>query len=263
MHARWSIQGPRPLTQVMSTSIYQLALMANLMEEAIALATISAFFIRVISCGSRAPWSTSAHQYPDRLSHTRACNMPRIRGRSRRGAAWYAAQSRRKRKETFERAIAMATRRRRQRHRRPPREFDEEKTPAAGSDTQLEHTLFDAHANWHPCMTFGLAGPSQPAEDFPEEERPYTPCYVVEELPPEFTRAAEVRNDQNEKEATTEERADTNCPEQHNSVDWDLLSLLFEIRKLLDDQVFRMARLEQRLDMFYAAHSRAAPKKQC
>jgi hypothetical protein len=214
MRARWSIQGPRPLTQVRSTSIYQLVLMAELTEEVIALATVSAIFIRVNSCGSRAPSSTSAHQYPDRLSHTRAhtdraCNMPRIRGRSRRGAAWYAAQSRRKRKETFERAIAMATRRRRQRHRRPPSAFDEQKTPAAGSDIQLAHTLLDAPANWHPSMSFGLAGPSQPADDLPGEERPYTPCYVVEELPPEPTRAEEIRNEQSGKEATTEKARTT------------------------------------------------------
>jgi hypothetical protein len=112
-------------------------------------------------------------------------------------------------------------------------------------------------------MTFGLAGPSQPAADLPGEERPYTPCYVVEELPPELTQAAEVRKEQSGNEAAPEERADTNFPEQHTSVDWDLLSLLFEIRKLLGDQVFHMARLEKRIDMFYAAHSRATPKKQC
>jgi hypothetical protein len=129
----------------------------------------------------------------------------------------------------------MATRRCRQRHRRPPGAFDEEKTPAAGSDIQLEHTLFDAPANWHPSMSFGLAGPSQPVEDFLGEDRPYTPCYVVEELPPELTRAEEIHNEQRGKEATTEERTDNNCPEQHTSEDWDLLSLLFEIRKLLED----------------------------
>jgi hypothetical protein len=85
---------------------------------------------------------------------------------------------------------------------------------------------------------------------------------VVEEPPPEPTRVEEAPNEQSGKAATTEECVDSNCPEQHTSMDWDLLNLLFEIRKVLEDQVFRMARLEQRLDMFFAAHSRATPKKQ-
>jgi hypothetical protein len=119
-----SIQGPRPLAQVLSTSLYQLVLMVEMMDAVIALATVSAFIIQVDSLDSRLPSSTQAHQRHGRFSHIRTpiespggihrvCNMPRIRGRSRRGAAWYAAQSRCKRKETFERAMAMATRRRR------------------------------------------------------------------------------------------------------------------------------------------------------
>jgi hypothetical protein len=244
------------------------------MDAVIALATVSAFIIRVDSLGSRLPSNTQAHQHHGRFSHIstpiespgsiqRDCNMPRIRGKSRRGAAWYAAQSRRKRKETFERAMAMATRRRRQKLRRPPRAFGEERIPAGGSENQPEHTLFAAPVNWHPCTSFGLAGPSQPVEGIPGDERPYSPCYVVEEPPPEPTREAEAPNEQGGRAATTEERVDNNRPEQQTSTDWDYLNLLFEMRKLLEDQVFRMARLEQRLDMFFAAHSRATPKKQC
>jgi hypothetical protein len=189
--------------------------------------------------------------------------MPRIRGRSRRGAAWYAAQSRRKRKEAFERAIALATRRRRQRQRRPTRELEKGKAPMADSDSQLGLSRFEESAPWQQRATFGLDGPSQTAAASPDEERPYTPCYVVEELPPEPTQTAATCNEQDGNAAAPEERADTNGPERHASGDWDLLSLLFEVRQLLGDQVFRMARLEQRIDMFYAAHSRAAQKKQC
>lgn len=274
MHTRRSIQGPRPLAQVMSTSIYQWVLMVDMMEAVIALATVSALIIQVDSPSNRLSSSTQAHQHPGRFSHIRTpiespgstqrdCNMPRIRGRSRWGAAWYAAQSRRKRKENFERAIAMATRRRRQKLRRPPRAFGEERIPAGGSDIQLEHTLCAAPANWHPGTSSGLAGPSQPVEDIPGDERPYTPCYVVEEPPPEPTRDEEAPNEQRGKAATIEERVDSNHPEQQASRDWDYLNLLFEMRKLIEDQVFRMARLEQRLDMFFVAHSRATPKKQC
>jgi hypothetical protein len=48
--------------------------------------------------------------------------MPRIRGKPRRGAAWYAAESRRKRKKDFEKAMAIVARRRRTRSRLPPKE---------------------------------------------------------------------------------------------------------------------------------------------
>jgi hypothetical protein len=86
---------------------------------------------------------------------------------------------------------------------------------------------------------------------------------VEEEAPPEPTREAEGHNAQGAKAATSEEFVDSNRPEQPPSMDWDYLNLLFEMRNLLEDQVFRIARLEQRLDMFFAAHSRATPKKQC
>ena len=115
----------------------------------------------------------------------------------------------------------------------------------ADSDSQLGLSRFEESAPWQQRATFGLEGPSQTAAALPDGERPYTPCYVVEELPPELTQAAEECNEQGGNEAAPEERTDTNGPERHASRDWDLLSLLFEMRQLLGDQVFRMARLEK------------------
>jgi hypothetical protein len=260
------------------------------MDEVIALATVSAFIIRGVSPDSRLPSNTQAHQHHGRFSHITLewslllvtspipsnstpterpgsihwdCNMPRIRGKSQRGAAWYAAQSRCKRKENFERALALATRRRRQKPRTPPMAIVEEEIPTGGLESPPEHTLFFVPENWNPRSFFGSAGTSRPAGGNTGVERPYSPCYVEEEPPPEPTREAEGHNAQGGRAATSEERMDSNRPEQQPSTDWDYLNLLFEMRNLLEDQVFRIARLEQRLDMFFAAHSRATPKKQC
>jgi hypothetical protein len=41
------------------------------------------------------------------------------------------------------------------------------------------------------------------------------------------------------------------------------LPLIFELRSLMDDQFFRLARIDQRLDMLFAAHSKNLPQRQC
>jgi hypothetical protein len=41
------------------------------------------------------------------------------------------------------------------------------------------------------------------------------------------------------------------------------LELIFEMRSLVDDQAFSAMRLSQRLDMLYAAYSKATPRRQC
>ena len=56
---------------------------------------------------------------------------------------------------------------------------------------------------------------------------------------------------------------DSHCPEQPPSVDWGYLNLVFEMRNMLEDQIFRLARMDQRLDMLFTTHSRTLPKKQC
>jgi hypothetical protein len=205
-------------------------------------------------------WQSSTHSttvtISSRGTHSPAAyspgiDMPRLRGTPRRGAAWHAAKSRRKRKEAFEKALAIATRRRRLRGMA----IVEEEIPAEGLPSPPAYAWFTVPENWNPHSSFGMASTSGVAreQDTPGSdghEAPYTPCFVEEEAPPEPTC-----NDQSSHAATG--------PTQPPSPCMDHLSLLFDVRNLLEDQVFRIERLEQRIDMFFAAHSRATPKKQC
>jgi hypothetical protein len=68
-----------------------------------------------------------------------ALAMPRVRGRPRRGAGWYAADSRRKRHRNFKRVVTIAKQRRRRAitaASSPPRTFVEE-DPEHGAPTGL------------------------------------------------------------------------------------------------------------------------------
>jgi hypothetical protein len=128
--------------------------------------------------------------------------MPRIRGRSRRGAAWHseesrrkrkqkfeAAESRRKRKQNFERAMAIAARRRKTRPRTPPMAYVEEVIPEGGPPSPPGHTLFMVPDNWNPSTSFGTHSKCQSDCKVSDPstattEKPYSPCYVEEEAPP-------------------------------------------------------------------------------
>jgi hypothetical protein len=85
--------------------------------------------------------------------------MPRIRGRPRRGAAWYAAASRRKRKAQFEAAMAIVTRRRRHssrhstRPRTPPMAYVEEVVPDEGPPSPPAK-VFNPPDNWQSTTGF-------------------------------------------------------------------------------------------------------------
>ena len=41
------------------------------------------------------------------------------------------------------------------------------------------------------------------------------------------------------------------------------LNLIFEVRSMVDDQIFMVFHVNQRLDMLYAAYSSATPWRQC
>jgi hypothetical protein len=106
---------------------------------------------------------------------------------------------------------------------------------------------------------------SNPAADSIAET--YSPCYIQEEAPPEPTIDGETtgRARQENRKATAETNAseETDSRDQPPAVDWVYLDLVFEIREKLEDLDFRLGRMDQRLDMFFAAHSRASAKKQC
>jgi hypothetical protein len=167
--------------------------------------------------------------------------MPRLRGTPRRGASWYAAKSRRKRKEAFEKAMVIAARRRRSRGKA----IIEEAPPDERQENLPEYTWFSVPGHWNSRLNVGADSTTGTAEGqgHADSEAPYMPCYVEEEAPPEH----------NQPDPAT----------QSSPPHADYLSLLFEVRHLLTDQVFRIERLEQRIDLFFAAHSRATPKKQC
>jgi hypothetical protein len=109
--------------------------------------------------------------------------------------AWYAAESWRKRKGKFKKSMVIAARRRKNRPCTPPMEYVEEVIPEGGLPSPPEHTLFMVPENWNPSTSFGSYNIRQPASNVLDPstatiEKPYSPCYVEEEAPPEPTKEA-------------------------------------------------------------------------
>ena len=182
------------------------------------------------------------------LALPRRFAMPRLKGTPRRGAAWQAAKSRRKRQVMFEKSMAIAARRRRTRGWA----IIEEEIPDEGQDAPPALNFVSAHFDQANTLA-GASGRSN--RDDSGKDEPYSPCYIAEEPPPEPTRPDHGEHRQ-------KANAGTN-PAQSHPAAGDYLSLIFDVRHLLDDLVFRTGRLEQRMDLFFAAHSRATQKKQC
>jgi hypothetical protein len=70
------------------------------------------------------------------------------------------------------------------------------------------------------------------------------------------------RSEQTSKAATESRHpasVDSHWQEQPSFTDSGHLALIFELRSLMDDQVFHLARIDQRLDMLFAAHSKNLP----
>jgi hypothetical protein len=219
-------------------------------------------------------WSKATHLERTLVIY-RTPTMPRARGKPRRGAAWYTAESRRQRKKKFEKAIAMAAIRRSTTPRMPPMAYVEEVIPEDGLESFPEHTLFTVPDNWNPPSEFGSDSKPPPVSILPGPsatslEEPYPTCYVEEEIPPEPPMEAALQA-HNQQAHTHHEAAETIPPvsidshrqEQPLFADSGYLTLIFELRSLLDDQIFRLARIDQRLDLLFAAHSRTLPKRQC
>jgi hypothetical protein len=94
--------------------------------------------------------------------------MPRIRGTPRRAAAWYAAESRRRQKKEFERAMAIVARRRRTRSRLQSKEREEEVNPQANPPVHARHTVSVALNTQNPSSSLGTYCTRQPAGDKPD-----------------------------------------------------------------------------------------------
>jgi hypothetical protein len=189
---------------------------------------------------------------------TKAPTMPRLRGKSRRGAAWYRAESRRKRISYFEQALKLATTRRKQKLRSSPMAIIEE--------------ISWEEAQQHLASLANQMGPKLQQEaarwdlNAPIDEDLYPPCLVEEETPPKASEEKEKFAGQTsgaQGDSSSQAHQASEEPDQTPVVDLRYLSLIFELRHLMDDHAFRLARLDQRLDMLFAAYSRSTPKRQC
>jgi hypothetical protein len=223
--------------------------------------------------------------------------MPRARGRPRRGAAWYASDSRRKRQKKFEKALAMAcTRRTRKpgRTRTPPMAYVEEIVPDKPIQVPPEHLLFTVPDNWDlPTCFVNDAKPQVPGmthshkEDDPAGE--YTTCHVEEEFPGNTEEKANSTSGEPPEEAAQQDKlqgqqggsanedkeeidAQKPIPLSSPQGEWqdqppllhpEHLELIFEMRSMVEDQIHRAIQISQRLDMMYAAYSSTSPSRQC
>jgi hypothetical protein len=80
-----------------------------------------------------------------------------------------------------------------------------------------------------------------------------------EELPERTADLQKQRTTSGQKEAEAEMKSPPSPPFLHP----EHLNLVFEVRSLVEDQIFRAVRVSQRLDMLYAAYSKATPRRQC
>jgi len=189
--------------------------------------------------------------------------MPRLRGKPRRGAGWYAADSIRKRHRNFQRAVSMARQRRRRVNTAassPPRTFVEEDPDLELPPDFSESKMFTVPDNWDPPTCFAEAETlprsiGTPGTCAAQNEEPTT-CMVEEEPP----------NGPTDLKTNTEvpgHREIKDEPQTPPLMYLEHLRLIFEVRSLVDDQLFRAVCVNQRLDMLYAAYSSATPQQQC
>ena len=191
-------------------------------------------------------------------ARTRILPMPRLRGKSRRGAAWYRAESKRRRIRNFERALALATTRRKRRPWSPPMAIVEE--------ISLEEAM------QHHSSLARMEETKPPPEDtrwnlhIATTEDIFPPCIVEEEDPPDDNTGETTPiglPTREERDSTTRASGNSGGSDQPPGLAIGNLQLIFELRNLMDDQDFHLARMDCRLDMLFAAYSKSSPKRQC
>jgi hypothetical protein len=192
--------------------------------------------------------------------------MPRARGRPRRGAGWYAADSRWKRHKRFERALVLAKKKRPRESKAtdlPPRTYVEEIPSMELPHEFSESRMFTVPDNWNPPMCIGVeAPPPRPREahgpsDAPTEE---FATYLVEE---ELLEGNKELKPQKMQHAHQEMDVEQKFPPPPPLLHPEHLNLIFEVRSMVDDQIFMVVHVNQCLDMLYAAYSSATPRRQC
>jgi hypothetical protein len=120
--------------------------------------------------------------------------MPRIRGRPRRGADWYAAESRRKCHQKFAQAICAARRKRRATVATalsPPGTLVEEDLSITLPADFSESRMFVVPDDWDPPTCFGHSSIAHTSGILPQPSiapnEHYTACIVMEETPDHTT----------------------------------------------------------------------------
>jgi hypothetical protein len=94
----------------------------------------------------------------------RVSTMPRARGKPRRGASWYKAESRRRRQRKFEQALAIASTRQRRKPRTPPMAYVEEIALEDAMQSYPKLPLFTVPDNWNPPTEFGVEDKPPPGD---------------------------------------------------------------------------------------------------
>jgi len=172
--------------------------------------------------------------------------MPRLRGKPRRGAGWYAADSRRKRHRNFQRGVQMARQKRRRVHTAasspPVTRVEEEPDLELPSDFS-ESKMFTVPDNWAPptrlaapvamSRSTGAPGPSAAPND------KHTICMVEEEPPSSYTGVQTNTEMPENKKEVRDTKKEPEAPASPSLLHPELLQLIFEVCSLVDDQLFR------------------------
>jgi hypothetical protein len=215
------------------------------------------------------------------LNQEKWFTMPRLRGKPRRGAAWYRAASRRKYLQRFEKILALASTRRRKRARRlamamvepPPVETAMVEPAMAMVEPAMVEpamAMVEAHHAEHSGQKDTLKQQLDAAE-----ENYYPPCLIEEEIPQspepvpgtnqEGTEAATAQQSTADKDGppVKEVSAEEETMSPATGENYTHPSLIFELRSMLDDLNFRVASTNQRMNMLLSALSTTAPRQQC
>jgi hypothetical protein len=170
----------------------------------------------------------------------------------------------------------------------PPRTYVEEDLSITLPADFSESRMFVVPDNWDPPTSFGhtpiapnlgnspeaAIAPSvtyaaclveeEPPDSIAGEQTQGTPsdykARIAEEMQPERSTGTQQQGTEPSREGAESER---NSPPSPSFLHPEHLKLIFEVRSLVDDQVFRAVRVSQRLDMLYAAYSKATPRRQC
>jgi hypothetical protein len=199
--------------------------------------------------------------------------MPRIRGRPRRGAAGTQLLLGGSDIKGFPKQFAWPGRKCRATAAAtlsPPGTLVEEDLSITLPADFLESRMFLVPDDWDPPTCFGRSPSPHTPSILPQPpidpNANYPVCIVMEEAL-DNTMGEQTKE---HRRAEREQGPSQDAPELERSLPPspqllhpEHLRLIFEVRSLMDDQAFSAMRLSQRLDMLYAAYSKATPRRQC